>query len=445
MTLKPRAAEEQAKLLHDYHVAERTKLDVIRLFQTGRQRLPAVIPTGSPREVRVMAASSRVNVMPIVVNSLVQSMFVEALRDESGGDLTKIWEIWQANRFDARQSAVHRATSAFGTGYVVVLPGDPVPVMRSVSPRSMTALYGEDPDWPMWALERCSPGLWKLYDEDACYILRGGDGKWEWIETRHHGAEVGAPVIRFRDELDDDDDDEPISQALPYPGAYDTITRGQVAPLIPLQEQIDLTTFALQIAQHYGSFKQRYAIGWAAKDEVEAIKTAANVIMTFDVPPDSMKLGEFTQTDTANFIAAREASLRHASSLSQTPVHELTGQLVQMSAEALAAAEAGKDRKVGERQTLSGESWEQAAWLAGKYIGLDVPAGAQVGWRDTSARSFAATVDALGKLAQMLEIPVEELWERIPGANQQDIARYRAARAAIKAEPAPTPSPILGL
>ena len=33
------------------------------------------------------------------------------------------------------------------------------------------------------------------------------------------------------------------------------------------------------------------------------------------------------------------------------------------------------------------------------------------------------------KLAQMLQIPVEELWEKVPGVTQQDVDRWKAARA----------------
>ena len=194
-----------------------------------------------------------------------------------------------------------------------------------------------------------------------------------------------------------------------------------------MQDQIDLTTFGLQIAQHYGAFRQRYIIGWVAETETDKLNVSASQVMTFDGEPDAMKIGEFEQTNLDGYIKSREASLRHAATLSQTPVHELIGELVNLSAEALAAAEAGKDRKVEERQALAGESHEQTMWLVGQYIGVDVPDDAQVVWRDTSARAFAATVDALGKLTQMLKIPPQELWERVPGATRQDVDRWRAA------------------
>jgi hypothetical protein len=242
------------------------------------------------------------------------------------------------------------------------------------------------------------------------------------LETRKHKIGV-TPVVRYLDEDDLDAEDEVDDES----GGDCDVTRGQVVPLMPIQDQIDLTTFDLHIAQHFGAFKQRYIIGWVAENEREAIKTAASTIMTFDDNPEDVKIGEFAQTSLDGYIKSREASLRHGASLSQTPVHELIGELVNLSAEALAAAEAGKDRKVDERKTLWGESHEQTFWLVGKLSGVTVPDDSQVVWRDTSARSFAATVDALGKLASLLGIPKQELWERVPGATQQDIARWKQA------------------
>jgi hypothetical protein len=424
-------AVEQVRILHGFHIAEREKLDILRRYWKGRQKLPAVIPSGTPGEVRVMQRSSRVNVMPIVINSLVQSTFVEGFRTKGDEDNANVWSAWQANRMDARQSAIHRAAYAYGAAYAVVLPGDPEPVIRGVSPRSMTVMYGEDQDWPVWALERCGNGLWKLYDDKAVYYVRLDDkvDKGEFIESRRHDLGV-CPVVRFLDEADLDDEDE-VDAA--DGNQQDVPTFGQIAPLMPLQDQIDLTTFSLQIAQHYSGFRQRYIIGWAGKTEQESLKVGAQRIIAIDADPDDngegggVKIGEFGQTELKGFIESREATLKHAATLSQTPVHELTGSLIQMSAEALAAAQFGRDRKVDERKTNLGESHEQTFWVVGKAKGVEVPADAEVKWRDTSARAFAATVDALGKLATMLNVPPQELWERVPDTTKQDIERWKEA------------------
>lgn len=426
MPLKPDAAVARAKSMYDLHIAERNKLDVLRRYWRARQPLPAAIKQGSPREVKVMAAASRVNVMPIVINSLVQSAFVDGFRAPDVSTDHEIWQVWQANRMDARQTALHRSAAAYNAGYAIVLPGDPYPVIRLRSPRSMCTLYGEADDWPMFALERASKNLFKLYDETSEYWIQGGEERWLFLERRDHGAPF-TPVVRFADELDLDADDEPTDES-PQMGRtrYDNLpTGGQVAPLIPLQDQIDLATFGLQIAQHYGAFRQRYIIGWVAEDEAELVKVGASQIWTIDEDPSKVSIGDLNTTDLKGYLDSREASLRHAATLSQTPAHELVGQLINMSAEALAAAEASKDRKVDERCTLWGENHEQMLWLAGHYMGIEVQHDSQVVWRDTSARAFAATVDALGKLTTMLGVPPQELWEKIPGVTQADVKRWR--------------------
>lgn len=423
-------AIEQVQVLLGYRKAEADALDTIRRYWRGRQDLPAVIPKNAPREVRTLARIARVNVCEIVVDTLAQSMFVDGFRGEGEAEDNEVWRIWQANKMDARQTGIHRATFAYGVAYAIVLPGDPLPVIRGVSPRRLTAVYGDDPDWPMWALEKAGDGLWKLYDEEAVYYIaeRRDDSTgtpYTFVESRVHGLGV-TPVIRFMDEddLDADDDVEPRNL---FGDRYDIPMLGQIVPLMTVQDQIDLTTFGLLVAQHYGAFKQRYIVGWTTESEDEQMQAAASRLWTFDENPEEVKLGEFAETDLKGYIESREASLRHAATLSQTPVHELLGQMINLSAEALVAAEKGRDRKVEERQALLGESHEQMLKLCGRIAGIEVPDEAQVKWRDTSARAFSATVDALGKLSQMLGVPPQELWERIPGVTRQDVENWKAA------------------
>lgn len=426
--LNAKRALEQTRILLEVRATELPKLNTVRRYWKGIQRRPAVIPLAAPREVKVMDRASRINVLELVIDSMVQSTYVDGFRAD--GEKIDVWDTWQANKMDARQTAIHRAAAAYGTAYQVVLPGSPAPRMRGVSPRAMTTLYGEDPDWPMWALERRGKKLWVLYDEDAAYFVAGepkADGDLEFIDARVHDAGVGAPVVRYLDKHDLDDDIEVDDDMVPVADAREVVTRGQIAGLMPLQDQLDLATFNLQVVQHYGAFRQRYILGWTAEDETKAIKAGASTFLTLDVDPEEVKVGEFEQNDLGGYIKSREATLRHVAMLGQLPPHEILGEMVNLSAEALAAAEASKERKAEERQTVWGESHEQALWLAGKYQGEVVPNDAEVVWRDTSARAFAATVDGLGKLAQMLGVPPQELWEKIPGATQQDVERWKAA------------------
>lgn len=425
------AIDKTVELRHG-RAADRDKLDEVRRYWTGRQSLPDVLPKTAPREVKLMAAMSRVNVCAIVVESLAQSLFVEGFRGLRDDGNAAVWDIWQANRLDARQTGIHRAAIAYGAAYAIVLPGDPVPVIRGASPRRLFAVYADDaPDWPRYALEKRTDGAWRLYDDTAVYTLvpaaRNSD-KLELLDVSIHGVGV-TPVVRYREteDLDDLDDVTDQSYSVSAWTATDRLVGGQVAPLMSIQDQVDVITFNLLVAEHFSAFRQRYILGWVAEDEKAKLDASASKLWTFDDP--DVKIGELSETSLDGYIKSREASLRHAASLSQTPAHELIGEMVNISGEALAAAEAGRDRKVADRQTLFGESHEQTLRLAGQIAGTDIPDGAQVIWRDTSARTFAATVDALGKLATMLGVPPSELWDRIPGVSQQDVERWKAKAA----------------
>jgi hypothetical protein len=47
-----------------------------------------------------------------------------------------------------------------------------------------------------------------------------------------------------------------------------------------------------------------------------------------------------------------------------------------------------------------------------------------VRWRDTEARSFERVVTGLGLMVQQLGVPAQATWDRIPGVDQADVARW---------------------
>jgi len=412
--LSSKAAADRARELLQFRQAERGRLDEIRDYLRDDLDRPLTgLPSSAPREVHQLARISRVNFLKFIVNSRVQSMYVDGFRAPRASDDAPAWQAWQANRMDARQIGVHRAALAYGCSYVVVLPGEPVPVMRGVSPRHLTAVYGDDDDWPVYALHQRKSD-WRLYDDQAVYTLvEDGDG-FRVVDVAEHGAVMDGrpvcPVVRYRDT---DDLDDPVT--------------GIVWPQRALQDQINVTTFGLMVAQHYGAFRVRYVLGWLAETEDQKLKASASELWTFDDP--DVKVGEFAETNLSGYIESREATLRHLATVSQTPAHELLGQLVNLSAEALAAAEASHRRAVSENQTVIGESHEQALNLASMYMGIEPDPAASVRWRDTESRSLSQVADALGKLASQLGVPAVELWSRIPGVTDDELERWRAAAA----------------
>jgi hypothetical protein len=408
---------------------EQSRLKKVADYMAGKHD-SVYVPRGARAEYRWLIQRAKVKILPLIVTVVAQNLYIDGYRSAGSDDNAAPWESWQANRMDARQHGVHRSALTYGAAYVVVLPGSPQPVIRPMSPRRMTAVYADpvNDEWPILTIEdelqNTSSGQRRLItvmDDQARYRLSGApDGTQLTLDgpgaVMQHGLGV-CPAVRFVNSADLDGDG----------------VRGEVEPLIDAQDQLNMTTFNLLMAQQYAAFRQRWVTGMAPPidDDGNPMEPFRSRVDGLFVAEDAdTRFGEFGATDLAGYLNSREATIRHVATLSQVPPYHLLGHMVNLSAEALTAARDGLDRKTGERQSLFGESWEQvlrlAALATGDKDGWD-DIKAQVVWRDTSARSLAQTVDALGKLVTMLGVPPQELWEKIPGVTQTDVERWKEA------------------
>ncbi|MFD6638320.1 phage portal protein [Micromonospora chalcea] len=381
-------------------------------------------PRGAREEYRELARKSITNWLPLISETYVKGLFVDGYRAKKATDNARPWAFWQENRLDARQTIAHRGALEYGASYVRVLPGEKVPSIRPLPALKTFAVYEDDDDeFPVLGLyvkgrDRTGAQLYEVYDAEAVYLLaQPKGGSLRLVSTSPHGL-GRTPLVRFRDRLDGEN-------------------RGIVQPLIGLQDRINEAVFSLLVALQFASFRQRWATGLAIPtvddpdsplygQPVEPFEAAVNRLWVADSP--DAKFGDFGQTDVSGHLETYGSGVRTLAAIAQLSPHVLLGDLVNLSADALAAAEASTQRKIGEYETIFGESWEQVLRLAALADGdmtSAADATAQVRWRDTEARSMAAAVDALGKMVQMLSVPAEAAWERIPGVTQDDLDRWR--------------------
>ena len=365
-----------------------------------------------------------------VVSAVTDQLYVEGYREARAADNSAPWEWWQANGLDARQIAVHESAIGYGLAYNVVLPGkswlgDKMPVIRGLDPSQMIAVY-EDPawdDWPVFALraepvkvgDRVGQKL-RLYDATQIHhmvMTASGDS------IKHTGVEnhdIGVcPVVRFTNHLD-----------------LRGRATGDIEPIIPVLGRIDQTTFDRLIVQRFASWKVRTIAGMAKPEQDEDAAAARLRLKVEDLliaeDPDT-KFGTLDETSLDPFINAHDADVRALAALSQSPAHELLGSMSNLSADSLAAAEASLTRRVTRVKHPLGESWEQTLRLGGLIMGDEDAArdfASEMHWRDMESRSMSQAADALGKMATMLGVPVELLWEKLPGFTQTDVERAKA-------------------
>ena len=401
------------------------------------------LPRKATPELRQLAELSKVPWLGLVVTATAQAMYVDGYRSEldphregSDAPVSPVWRTWLANGMDRRQIAVHRAALAYGYSFMTVLPGEdpmtgtPLAVMRGVSPRKMFALW-EDPaedDWPQYALRVVDEGkdthVVKLFDATAVHTLTVE-------ETGTKLTYVGVPQVH----------DAGVCPVVRYANSLDLEGRasGEVEPFIPLAARINKTSYDRMLTQHFSSWKVRTVAGMAEPDDEEVAVRKKLQLRQDDLlvaeDPDT-KFGTLDETPLDGFIAAHRHDVETLAAVSQTPTHELTGQMANLSAEALAAARASLNQKVTERQKSVGASHAQALRLAAALSGNDEYASDPTGrvtWQDMEIRSMAQAVDALGKAATMLMVPPSELWQRIPGVEKSDVEEWK--RVAEQGDP----------
>lgn len=413
------------------HLSELGWLDRIYEYSIGLRGRPQV-PENSGQEVKDLAKLSVKNVLGLVRDSFAQNLSVVGYRTAAAQTNDPAWAMWQRNRMDARQAEVHRPALTYGASYVTLTPGPKGPVFRARSPRRILAVY-DDPsldEWPQYALEtwvtekdakRRRRG--RLYDDTNIYELDLG-----WLTPEAQAVERRATVpvsvvnvdkvIEHRARYAG----EPVCPVVRFVNARDAddLIIGEVAPLVLLQQAINNVNFDRLIVSRFAAFPQRVITGWLGT-ESERLKASSMRLWTFE--DEEVKASSLPAASVQGYNDVIEEMLQHVAMVAQISPAYVTGKMVNLSAEALAAAEANAQRKLTAKRESFGESWEQVLRLAAEMDGDTATAqdsGAEVVWRDTEARTFAAIVDGVVKLTQA-GAPLEDLLDLVPGMTQQKI------------------------
>jgi hypothetical protein len=416
MPMSEAQAVAAAASLEDEASAEWMRLRQYADYYRGEQRAPYT-PKRVTVEFHELTRRARTNLLPNVVSTIVDRLYVDGYRADIVEDAheSPAWSWWQMNGLDSRQKNLYEMVFKFGYGYMLVwpaAPGEGGPMMRPKSPRTWYARYDHsDDDFPRMAIKVTGNQV-ELLDDEGIYLLdKGTSGtmrSWTLVGFSAHGLGV-TPLVRYMNAWPDDE----------------MAPLGEVEKLIDVQDRLNQSVFDLLVTQTYMGAPQQFIAGVVA-DADDKVKALAKRIWTFDSP--ATQVGQLPQADLRMAIAAIENSLRMFGIKAQMPPNVLLGEMVNISADALVAANADLEAKVANRQSLLGESHEQAFRLAG--VAANDPSVAadqasQVVWRRTDPRSLASTVDALGKMAQMLNVPSDELWPMIPGVTQTDVQRWR--------------------
>lgn len=441
-----KAGNFDLKLVEDMFLTlqhDRAEYDLCHDYFEGKQLLPYA-PRNATAQIRDLQKRSIANWIPLLVNLPAQMSFVDDYRRRTAGKLAAKdaakkdsaensnteWVLWQKNRMDGRQAIVYRSVLTYGHAFVAVNNLDPKEVRFDILSTRNTVAYFRDPvndirpshvltikSYPRPGTDQV-PGLAVFWDDvyrwEMTYSV---DGKFR-VKGKPFAHKLGkCPVIRYTCFVDDEGR-----------------TRGVVKPAIPLQDRLNQATFSTNVTADFGAFKVRYAAGLMPsfrKDEEgnplldangepipEPIEISQASLLLSDDP--ATKFGQLEETPLDGYIRQEEQAARNFTTLSQFPPLASISNLANLSAEAWAAAEAQFIRWIDSLHVTLGESHEEllrtGALAAGDKAGAE-SYGGEVRWRDQTTKTVAVMMDALGKAAQMLDVPRKGLWPMIPGVT----------------------------
>jgi hypothetical protein len=361
---------------------------------------------------------------------------------------SEAWEVWQRNNLDLYSDIAHETMLVTGHAYIIVGPregsDDDTPLITVEHPLEVITQHAPgDP-------KRITAAVKRWWDEETGvayatlytpYKIFRYQGTNESREVRPVGAQSWVP--RHGVDFETDNPFKGVVPVVPLTNRQklNGAGRSELIDLIPLQDAVNKLTNDMLVASEFSAFRQRLLTGMEIPEDEHG-----NIIPDFDlkasinrllvIKDENVGVHEFDVTDLGNYVKAIEHLRDSMAAISRTPPQYLVGQVVNVSGEALKAAESGLVQKVKRRERFTGEGWEEAMRLAFRLKGDEDRAeayDAETIWGNPEIMSDAAMADSLAKWAG-LGVPKQALWER-GGASPTEIRRWLLMRAQEPPEP----------
>ncbi|MCF0087156.1 MULTISPECIES: phage portal protein [unclassified Streptomyces] len=226
----------------------------------------------------------------------------------------------------------------------------------------------------------------------------------------------------------------------------------EIASVAPLQDGVNTLWAHLFTGADFAALPQRVVLGMdkPVKDIVDP--ETGDIIGEEDVPlgqyskarllwlsKEGAQIAQYTAADLDSYLKVIETCVRHIAAQTRTPPQYLLGEMANIAADALEAAESGLVAKAMDKQLHFGADLREVmrleALAAGDRARAESLAMGKVVWRDAQFRSVAQYADALTKY-KAIGVPDEALWRMIPGVEPEQVeewVRLRDEQAAAAA------------
>jgi hypothetical protein len=341
----------------------------------------------------------------VAVDGVEQRLDVTGFRFPDQAANSYLWENWQYNSMDERQTFVHLDALALGRSYVCVgtNPEDPEhPSVTVESPLEMFAARDPRTHQVTAALRMYGPTSLVPQDTRATLYLPNVT---RWL-IRDNGDWV--------DEVDPDFHNLGVPPVVPFVNRYRATRRtvsivegvSEMWDVIPIADSAARAITNAQLAQETHAVPQRGVLGATKGDFVDANGQPLSVWEAYfggvwAMANPNAKTFQFDASDMANFETIVNMYARLASGVTGMPI-EYFGLNTQNapSAEGQRAGETRLIKKAERKQVGFGHSWESVQRLVLRFRdgAWDPDArGMETVWRDAGTPTLGMVADAVVK------------------------------------------------
>lgn len=423
-------------------------LDSLWSYYVGDPPLPQVAEEYQD-VFRDVMRKARSNYAPMCIAAMLDRMELQAVStivddDTNGDDLATA--IMDESGFAAVFKDLLGYCFSMGEGYGMVVPGEP-PTLHAIDPRRCVGV--PDPDNPV----RLAAALVKHYDEvtreESAYLFLPGE-KWtlkydgyRWDRT----ADVAEPVVG----LDD-------FGGIPIVRFENAFGLGEYEPHIDLLDRINDTTLQRIIGFWYQSLRQRALKGDpddgedeygedlpADTDPLTRMRTnlKAGPGSLWMIPSD-FDIWESAQADFGPFINAKRDDVKEFAAVTSTPLHLITPDAANGSAEGAGLMRESATAKVRDRRARITPPlkllWRMAFALAGQS---DRGKKVTFHWGPIEFRTLAEMASASSQAVGTLSIEkiCQVIWQMTPAEIAENLKQMNLPNRSIDIPPAPGDTP----
>lgn len=407
-------------------------------YKDGRYPLPPLVQEAKvTRAYRTLMALTDSDWPKLIVDSVEERLEVQGVRfgDEQADE--DAWAIWQENGLDAESSLLHQAALTNGRGYAIVWSDDndekPQVTLEHASLCAVEYERGTRRQRKAAIRRWQENDTWycNLFTPDTVYKFKAS-GKGDELPTAN-GAKWIANEIDGVSEIDNPLGEVPVVEFAVNrslrPSPFGDAA-GEFEPNLRHIDRIHYKIFCGLVALTWSGFPLRALIGdpILRDDQGEILApfdSIASSVVQLENP--NAKLVQLPEADISNY--SPEMDIKHLAALTKTPAHYLLGEMVNLSADAIRAAEAALIAKARRHMRSLGESWEDVTRLALRVKNPDDQRGfdqnAEIIWKDPESRSLAERADAAVKLAS-INMPWQTIGSMVLGMGPQEISRATA-------------------